>query len=180
MLALKSLHTCAYIHLQYSLHRINGATIYLVKMTYGGHCKHKHDLWSFTCWWQSSASVSLPLQSFPPNAGLEIKTFFKWKLWRHPSRIINCLANLICQKCTTWTWGVMRTSVVIGPDCCFLLPWVVALPGPGSNAPTTYPWAWGELGPAGPGPVHHHRGRGAELVWGHTAALQAPLEDVQG
>ena len=54
----------------------------------------------------------------------------------------------------------------------FDVPGVVAVSRAMADAPATHAGAGGEVGPAGPGPVDH---RGAELVRGHAAALQAPL-----
>lgn len=54
-------------------------------------------------------------------------------------------------------------------------PWVIAFPCAMSDSPTTCPWAGGERWPAGPGAMHHYRG--AELIQGHTAALQTPLQE---
>lgn len=59
-----------------------------------------------------------------------------------------------------------------------VLPWVVARACAMGDPPAARPRAGGELCPGGPGAVNHHGG--AELTGGHTAALQAPLEETRG
>jgi len=54
----------------------------------------------------------------------------------------------------------------------FPVPGVAAVSGAIADAPATRARAGGQVGPAGPGAVDH---RGAQAVWGHAAALKAPL-----
>ena len=114
---------------------------------------------NFTCWWQSSASISGPSQSFPPKAGLRNET------WHIPFETASsCTAQ--SQDRLHWPW------LTLAPQ---FSPWVIAFPCAMSDSPTTCPWAGGERWPAGPGAVHHYRG--AELIQGDTAALQTPLQE---
>ena len=116
------------------------------------HCKHNQS--ELTCWWQSSASIYRPWQSFPPKAGLK----------KTASQMFD-LTRILKNDGPVFDWCLPHS----------LSPGVVALPCAMSDPPTTCPWTGGELGPAGPGAVHHHRG--AELIRGHTATLQTPLQE---